>query len=85
MKIELKPVKVSHVSIKAILLYEQELAKEYERIYKTYVGVNKYNDNSHEMKALKKIETQMKDCQAARAYLEKHWVNQQEPEDKTQY
>jgi hypothetical protein len=85
MKISVKPVKVSHVSIKALLLYEQELAQEYERIVKSYNNISGMSAAKNRMIPISKIKREMKQCQKTREYLEKHYINNAEPEDKTEY
>jgi hypothetical protein len=80
-KYEIKPVVVSHESIKALHIYEQCLVQDYELI----VSAHNQKKNKHEKKALAELRKRLDDCKEAREFLEKHFVNQKEPEDATEY
>lgn len=79
MKIEIQPVSVSHESILALHLHEQYLTQEYERI----VAVSGSITLSENKRVIKELTKRIKDCEKAREYLEKNYVNLEEIEDKT--
>ena len=71
MKIEVKPIVVSHEAILGLHLHERYLSAEYERIVKTADGViiNTQHDIEESLSAIKR---KMLDCQKAREFLERN-------------
>ena len=81
MKYEIKIVNVSHEAILALHLHEQCLAQDYERLIRHNGNYLRHINKLAEIELKKRIS----DCQIARLYLEKNFINCEDVVDKTEY